>query len=94
MATDLTKQQQQYEDHQKALQKIKEFTSCGRVVEFAMDFNARMKGAAVHFAEQSIRAERERGEAMRLIEWIRSMKIVEQMDRIDAFLAHKRGVIQ
>jgi hypothetical protein len=23
----------------------------------------------------------------RLIEWIRSMKIVEQMDRIDAFLA-------
>ena len=26
-------------------------------------------------------------EAVRLIEWIRGMEIVEQMDRIDAFLA-------
>jgi hypothetical protein len=45
--------------------------------------------------ECAIRAEREHDEAMQLIEWIRSMKIVEQMDRIDAFLAaRKGGVIQ
>jgi len=84
MATDLTMQQredrakQQYEDHEKALQKIKEFTSCGRVVEFAMDFNARMKGAAVHFAEQSIRAERERDKAYTALDNIRDAVLNER----------------
>ena len=46
----------------------------------------------VLFAERAIRAEDALAEAVRLIEWIRSMEIVEQMDRIDAFLA-QRGKI-
>jgi hypothetical protein len=53
------------------------------------------EGRGSHYQKQDIAYLLERlDEAMRLIEWIRSMEIVEQMDRIDAFLAHKRGVIQ
>jgi len=77
MATELTKQQR--EDRQKAIQEIKDAYEAV-VNKYYEEMSVR---------ERAIRAERERDEAMRLIEWLRSMEIVEQMDRIDAFLAHK-----
>jgi vacuolar-type H+-ATPase subunit D/Vma8 len=83
MATDLTKQQR--EDRKKAIQKVRDYYPL--LKGSGDDFIMTMTPGMVEFAECAIRTERERDEAVRLIEWIRSMKIVEQMDRIDAFLA-------
>jgi len=86
MATELTKQQR--EDRQKAIQEARrmhpEWTA-----RFSDELLVDAYTDEIALLESVIRAKRERDEAMRLIEWLRSMEIVEQMDRIDAFLAHK-----
>ena len=88
--TELTEQQR--EDREKAIQKVRNYYP--HFKGSGDDFIMSKVPGMVEFAECAIRAERERDEAVQLIEWIRSMKIVEQMDRIDAFLAaHKGGVI-
>ena len=77
MTTELTTQQR--EDRKKAMQEVTENVRTGDEYQ----------KIAIDATERAIRTERERDEAVRLIEWIRSMEIVEQMGRIDAFLAHK-----